>query len=143
VDSFYIETSVGFLLAKAHQGLYANFRDLLAPHGITPHQFALLAFLWQEDGRSQTALSEKTEIDRTTLSGLVDRLQKLGLVRRLPDPADRRACRVCLTPAGRALEAKLAPLANDLRRTVVAALAPGEYEELCRLLIKLRGGVHD
>jgi len=143
LEQFNIETSVGFLLAKAHQRLYARFRDLLAPHGITPPQFALLAFLWQEDGRSQTALSEKTDIDRTTLSGLLDRLQKQGLVRRLPDPADRRAWKVCLTPAGRALEGELAALANQLRRQVAANLAAGEYQELCRLLTKLRGGIHD
>lgn len=143
MEHFNIETSVGFLLAKAHQWLYARFRDLLAPLGVTPPQFALLAFLWQEDGRSQTALSEKTEIDRTTISGLLDRLQKQGLVCRLPDPSDRRAWQVCLTPAGRALEEQLAPLANQLRRQVTANLAPGEYEELCRLLTKLRGDAHD
>lgn len=143
MEQFNIESSVGFLLAKAHQSLYARFRDLLAPHGITPPQFALLAFLWQEDGRSQRVLSEKTEIDRTTLSGLLDRLQKQGLVRRLPDPADRRAWQVCLTPAGRVLEGELAPLANRLRRQVSANLGPGEYEELCRLLTKLRGDAHD
>lgn len=140
MDVFNIENSVGFLLAKAHQRLYGRFRDLLAPHAITPPQFALLAFLWQEDGRTQTALSEKTEIDRTTLSGLLDRLQKLGLVCRIADPADRRAWQICLTPAGRALEGQLTPLVLDLRRQVSANLAPGEYDELCRLLLKLRGG---
>lgn len=139
MSGFDIETSVGFLLAKAHQRLYGRFRDLLAPHGITPPQFALLAFLWQEDGRSQRVLSEKTEIDRTTLSGLIDRLQKLGLVKRLPNPGDRRAWLVCLTPAGRELEGRVAPLAQELRRQVVADLAPGDYDELCRLLGKLRG----
>ena len=139
MNGFDIETSVGFLLAKAHQCLYGRFRDLLAPQGITPPQFALLAFLWQEDGRSQRALSAITEIDRTTLSGLVDRLQKQGLVRRQPDPGDRRAWLVCLTDAGRDLEARVAPLAQELRRQVMGNLAPGEYEELCRLLGKLRG----
>ncbi|AMV72950.1 MarR family transcriptional regulator [Desulfuromonas carbonis] len=143
MDGLNIESSLGFLLAKAHQRIYAQFRDLLAPHGITPAQFALLAFLWQEDGRTQTALSEKTEIDRTTLSGLLDRLQKLGLVHRRPDPADRRAWRVCLTAKGRALEKVLTPVALGVRRQVVAALAPGEYEELCRLLAKIRGSNHD
>ena len=140
---FDIETSAGFLLAKAHQRLYARFRDMLAPHGITPQQFALLAFLWKQDYLSQTELTEKTEIDRTTLSGLIDRLEKQGLVARQPHPSDRRAFQVALTETGRQLEAVLTPLALNLRRQISAGLAPGEYEQLCRLLSRLRGATDD
>lgn len=136
---FDIETSVGFLLAKAHQRLFARFRDLLAPHGITPPQFALLAFLWKRDGLSQTELAEKTEVDRTTLSGLIDRLAKQGLVNRCPHPNDRRACLVTLTPAGRKLEKQLAPIATNLRQQINAELSTAEYEQLCQLLNRLRG----
>jgi len=141
--AFDIETSVGFLLAKAYQRLYAQFRDLLAPHGVTPQQFALLAFLWKQDGLSQTELTEKTEVDRTTLSGLIDRLEKQGLVKRQPHPGDRRAYLVTLTADGRQLEADLPSLALNLRRKVSAGLAPGEYEQLCKLLNKLRGACDD
>jgi DNA-binding MarR family transcriptional regulator len=141
--SFDIETSVGFLLAKAHQCLFARFRDLLAPHGITPQQFALLAFLWKQDSLSQIELSEKTEIDRTTISGLVDRLEKQGMVSRQPHPRDRRACLVTLTTTGREAEAILSPLSQHLRQQINDGLAPGEYEQLCQLLIRLRGVSHD
>lgn len=143
MKTFDVETSVGFLLAKAHQSLYRQFRELLTPFGLTPPQFALLAFLWREDGLSQAALSEKTDVDRTTLSGLVDRLQKLDLVKRRPDPADRRACQVCLTAAGRQLEEQLVPLALTLRQRVGSNLASGEYDLLCALLEKIRDGIDD
>lgn len=136
---FDIETSVGFLLAKAHQRLFSRFRSLLAPYGVTPPQFALLAFLWKRDGLSQTELAEKTEIDRTTLSGLIDRLQKQGLVTRSPHPGDRRAYLVKLTAAGRNLETQLTPLAMNLRQQISAKLSAAEYEQLCQLLNRLRG----
>jgi len=136
---FDIETSVGFLLAKAYQRIFACFRDLLAPHGITPQQFALMAFLWQQDRLSQVELSEKTDVDRTTLSGLIDRLVKQGLVVRQSHPADRRAFLVALTKTGRELEGVLTPLATNLRRQISSGLAPGEYEQLCHLLTRLRG----
>jgi len=135
---FDIEKSVGFLLAKAHQKLYGRFRDLLAPHGLTPQQFALLAFLWREDELSQKELSEKTDIDRTTLSGLVDRLQKLGLVERRPHPEDRRAWLVALTKAGRAQEAELSALSLRLRQQLHERLGSEEYAQLCQLLVRLR-----
>jgi len=138
MNSFDIEHSVGFLLAKAYQRLFASFREQLAPFGITPPQFALLAFLWQQDGLSQTKLSSKTEVDRATLSGLIDRLERLGLVERSPHPQDRRSYRICLTPDGRALEQVLPPLALKVRKRLTATLSADEYEQLCCLLTKLR-----
>jgi len=143
MSDFNIEKSVGFLLVKAYQHIYANFRAQLEPYGITPQQFALLAFLWQQDGLSQTELSHKTEIDRTTIGGLIDRLAKLGLVRRSRHATDRRIYRICLTPTGRDLEKTLIPLALDVRRGLTENLAPGEYDQLCTLLAKLRKGKED
>jgi MarR family transcriptional regulator, lower aerobic nicotinate degradation pathway regulator len=139
MSGFDIEESAGFLIAKAHQRLFACFRDELAPFGITPPQFALLAFLWKQDGLSQVELSDKTAVDRTTISGLVDRLQKSGLVVRRPHPEDRRACLVHLTAPGKALEERLTPVALRVRGRIGADLGPGEYDQLCQLLNKLRG----
>ena len=137
--AFDIENSVGFLIAKAHQRLYAHFREELEPYAITPPQFALLAFLWKQDGLSQRELSEKSGIDRTTVGGLVDRLAKAGLVRRGVNPEDRRACLVQLSAAGRALREELTPVNLRVRQRFTADLDPGEYELLCALLKKLRG----
>lgn len=138
MSHFDIEESAGFLVAKAYQRLFSCFRTGLEPFGVTPQQFALMAFLWRQDGLSQAELSEQAEIDRTTLSGLVDRLQKLALVERCRHPADRRIWLVRLTPAGRALEAKLVPVALQVRERFTANLDDNEYRDLCDLLKKLR-----
>lgn len=136
---FDIEKSAGFLLHKAYQRIYAYFRRELVDYAITPQQFALLAFLWRRDGLSQTELSERTEVDRTTIGGLVDRLEKAGLVKRRSNPCDRRAHLVYLTDAGKGLEEELTPIALRVRERATGGLAPGEYEKLCELLEKLRG----
>jgi MarR family transcriptional regulator, lower aerobic nicotinate degradation pathway regulator len=143
LDQFDIEKSVGFLIAKVYQRLFSCFRTRLEPYGITPPQFALLAFLWKQDGLSQAELSEKTEVDRTTLSGLIDRLQKLDLVERRRHPADRRVWLVHLTPAGRQLEEKLVPITLQVREQFTVNLEGGEYHKLCELLKKLRGACHE
>lgn len=139
MNDFDIEKSVGFLLAKAHQRLFAAFRKELAPFGLTPPQFALLGFLWKKDGLSQVEISEKSEVDRTTIGGLVDRLEKCGLVERRRHPEDRRVYLVHLTEAGRALESELSPVALRAREKFTAGLEPGDYEKLCEMLKKLRG----
>ncbi|MBE0585668.1 MAG: MarR family transcriptional regulator, partial [Desulfofustis sp.] len=67
----------------------------------------------------------------------------LGLVMRHPHPGDRRAVLVKLTQAGSNLEAVLTPLAMGLRQQINAELAPGEYEQLCHLLTRLKGPSDD
>ena len=133
-----IEKSVGFLLAKAYQKACAIFKEYLDPYGLTPQQFSLLAFLWQQDGLSQAELSTKSQIDRTTMGGLIDRLQADGLVRRLPHPDDRRAHHICLTEKGKGLEDELCALATTARDRFVAGLSEQEHDSLQKLLEKLR-----
>jgi MarR family transcriptional regulator, lower aerobic nicotinate degradation pathway regulator len=135
---FDIEQSIGFLLSKAHQRGFALFKERLDPYGLTPQQFGLLAFLWKQDALSQAELSEKTSIDRTTMGGLIDRLEKDELVQRLPHPTDRRAYRIHLTARGKSLEGELCVIAGQVRDRFSGRLAPDEQEILRNLLNKLR-----
>lgn len=133
-----IEKMVGFLLAKAYQRACLIFKEQFDQYELTPQQFGLLGFLWQEDGISQSLLSAKSQIDRTTMGGLIDRLEKEGLVARRLDPADRRAYRVCLTEKGKALESELVPVALRAQEQFIARLEPQEVETLKSLLQKIR-----
>lgn len=133
-----IEKTVGFLLAKAYQRACLIFKEHFDQYDLTPQQFGLLGFLWREDGISQALLSAKSQIDRTTMGGLIDRLEKEGLVVRKSDPVDRRAYRICLTEKGKALEPELAPLAMRAQDMFIAKLDPQEVETLKSLLEKIR-----
>jgi DNA-binding MarR family transcriptional regulator len=135
---FDIENSLGFLLAKSYQRAYALFKAPLEKYRLTPKQFSLLAFLWKQDGLSQVELSEKCQIDRTTIGGLIDRLQKQGFVHREANPEDRRAFQIHLTDRGRALEKELLPIALKVTETFTAELSPSETDALGQLLKKLR-----
>lgn len=133
-----IEKSVGFLLAKAYQRACAIFKEEFDSYDLTPQQFGLLGFLWIEDGLSQTELSAKSQIDRTTMGGIVDRLEKEELVKRLPHPDDRRAYQVLLTDKGKAMEDELCALAISAQKKLNAPLTAEEQATLIRLLEKLR-----
>jgi DNA-binding MarR family transcriptional regulator len=135
---FDIENSLGFLLAKSYQKGYALFKAPLEKFSLTPKQFSLLAFLWKQDGLSQVELSDKCQIDRTTLGGLIDRLQKQGYVRREPNPEDRRAFQIYLTDIGQALEDELLAIARKVTDSFTAGLSSAETETLRQLLKKLR-----
>lgn len=133
-----IEKTVGFLLSKAYQRACLIFKEHFEEYDLTPQQFGLLGFLWREDGLSQALLSAKSQIDRTTMGGLIDRLEKEGLVVRRAHPEDRRAYRICLTEKGKELEPVLTPIALRAQETFIEKLDPQEVETLKSLLEKIR-----
>ncbi len=133
-----IEKSVGFLLAKAYQRASALFKEEFDSYDLTPQQFGVLAFLWIEDGLSQAELSSRSQIDRTTIGGIIDRLEKEGLVKRTDHPDDRRAFQVFLTTRGKSLEDELCAVAKRVIDKVVAPFSPEEHATLIRLLEKIR-----
>ncbi len=134
-----IEKSVGFLLAKAYQRGWALFKEELDAYDMTPPQFALMNFLWQKDGLTQVELSETSQVDRTTVGGLIDRLAKLGMVERHPHPQDRRAYQIRLTTRGRELEAPLTEAAQRVTARFTAGLTQKDLDKLTGMLEVLRG----
>src|SRR5581483_3123150 len=84
---------------------------LFRPLGLTAAQFNVLNILalHTAGAMSQRELSERLVVDRSNVTGLLDRLGKAGWVQRKDDPDDRRVYRVSLTPAGRALWEKAHP----------------------------------
>lgn len=134
-----IEKSVGYLLAKAYQRGWALFKEELDAYDITPPQFGLLGFLWQQDGLTQVELSDKCQVDRTTIGGLIDRLEKLGMVERQPHPQDRRAYLIRLTAKGKKLEQPLTKKAQRATDRFTSGLKQEDIGDLVRILATLRG----
>lgn len=134
-----IEQSIGFLLSKAYQRAWGIMRDELEPYELTPPQFGLLAFLWRQDGLTQAELADQAQIDRTTIGGLIDRLEKAGLVQRRQHPQDRRAYMIHLTGRGKEMEQPLSGCAARSLSKLTTGLSPIEVGELRRMLEIMRG----
>ncbi len=135
---FNIENSVGFLLAKCHQKAFNIFKKKLEPYHLTPPQFATLAYLWKKDNINQVHLGELMGVDRTTISGIVDRLERDGLVERGADPGDRRSWMLFLTDKGKLLQKELAPIALEFNNSLTAGLTEEETAQLIIMLKKIR-----
>src|SRR5512140_2882690 len=97
-------------------------------YGMTRAKWAVLARLDRFEGLKQTALAEMLDLQPITLTRLLDGLAENGLIERRPDPDDRRAKRLFLTPAARPLLERLTDLGEDLMATALAGLAPAEVE---------------
>lgn len=125
------------LCAGAGRALAEAEGPVLAEHGLSMWQYAVLATLARGSAASQLALAQQIHYDKTRLITLLDGLEAAGLVTRAPDPADRRGVLVQLTEAGRELvdQVLVAHLANE--RALLAGLSRAEQASLAELLRKL------
>lgn len=91
-----------FLLSRAHHKLQGHLRGRLAAAGVrlSMGQAGILFLLKQKDGRTMTELSEALSTDNSAVTGLIDRLEKLGFIHRTPCSNDRRAFRIHITSEG-------------------------------------------
>jgi DNA-binding MarR family transcriptional regulator len=127
------ETDLAGALVQTMHVLQDLYAETSRPLGLTPQQAHLLCVLLSGP-LGMTELSRILSIERSSLTSMVDRLERRDLVARIPDPKDRRACQIELTDPGRALahdahnalttriEDLTAHLSSTARRTLTATL---------------------
>jgi len=128
---------VCFLLSRAAQTAQRHLRALLEPHGITPAQYLILECLWLKDGVAPKTLGDILRFDSATLTGLIDRLERAELVRREPDPKDRRALKLRLTEKGLSLRDPLRDLRKRANEKILEDFSPHQRETLKNALVAL------
>jgi DNA-binding MarR family transcriptional regulator len=94
----------------------------------------MLLRLAENDGRSQQAISELIGVNPTRMVFLTDELEKLGLVERRRNPADRRSHALYLTEAGTAMLARVREVIRAHEADITASLTGAEREQLATLL---------
>jgi DNA-binding MarR family transcriptional regulator len=129
--------SVCILLAKAEQKHFQFTKKMLDERGlgITPGQMIVLYTLYKKDGASITDLSKRCYLDNSTLTGLMDRLERLKLVRRVDVPGDRRACSIFLTPEALAMRSQVTEVMEKVATTMLAGCSEQEimvFEKVLR-----------
>ncbi|HEX5507662.1 MAG TPA: MarR family transcriptional regulator [Pseudolabrys sp.] len=98
--------------------------------GMTRAQWAVLVRLDRSEGLKQSELAEILDLQPITLTRLLDRLNASGLIERRPDPNDRRANRLYLTPAARPLLNRLDALGAEMMDTVLEGLTPQSIQKM-------------
>lgn len=105
-----LEEHLCFAVYRANHAFTAAYRPLLEPLGLTYPQYLVMLLLWEADGLAVKEIGGRLGLDSGTLTPLLKRLEKLGLVTRTRDAADERQVRIGLTAEGRALQDKAADI---------------------------------
>lgn len=128
------EKHLAFLINDVARLLRRAFDQRAQGCGLTRAQWQVVAHLFHNEGSNQAAVAEALDIEPITLSRHIDRLEALGYVVRSPDPNDRRARRLHLTPT-------VQPLLDEMRRigmsVLTAALDGVDTDETERMIASL------
>jgi DNA-binding MarR family transcriptional regulator len=132
-----IEDRFIFLISKVCQKLIINLQKAFSESGVevTPIQVMLLFFLQKNDGSSLTQISQGLMLENPTVTGLIDRLEKLGYVKRSDHPNDRRVYLVHLTEKGNKVAKKALPIVKKLNEQIKEGYSKGEIEDFKKVLI--------
>jgi DNA-binding MarR family transcriptional regulator len=125
------------LLNRAGVRIAASFSEEVRPLGATLQMWRVLAALRERDGRRMGDLSETTSIEVSTLTRLVDTMEKKGLVSRRRDAGDARVVALHVTPVGRRLTQRITPIAERYERVALAGFAAAEADGLKAALRRL------
>ncbi len=128
----------GHLIRRMNQVAVSLFHDVCgkAGHDLTPVQYAALKAVQRFPGIDQATLAGAIAYDRTTIGGVVGRLEDKGLIRRDPAPEDRRVRRLTLEAAGQRVLEEIEPLVWRTQDLMLAGLDEAEKAVFLRLLAK-------
>ncbi|GIN97506.1 MarR family transcriptional regulator [Siminovitchia terrae] len=129
--------SYGFLLGKVLQKMEIKFVEGLSPFEINARQYGVLLFIEGNPHCSQKDISEKLQIDRTTMVSHIDHLEGLGYVERTKNPNDRRSYSLLLTAKGKDVLDSRWEFLTHTESEILAPLSELEKQLLKEILIKV------
>lgn len=132
------EKHLGFLINDVARLVRRAFDQRAQSCSLTRAQWQVLAYLFHNEGSNQASVAEALDVEPITLSRHIDRLEALGYVARVPDPADRRARRLHLTESVRPLLDEMKTIGNEVIDTALEGITADEAETLICLLSRIR-----
>tara|TARA_Y100000739_G_C20579458_1_gene452072 strand:- start:831 stop:1274 length:444 start_codon:yes stop_codon:yes gene_type:complete len=137
------ETTIAFtkslpmLLNRSLDAIMPPYRDLFQEFGVTEQQWRVLRVLWEQRHLTSTQISTLTLLPSPSLVGILDRLEKKGLVKRLRSSADRREVHITITKMGKELQAQVMPKVKKIQNQIKQKLSKTEWEQINKILEKI------
>ena len=139
------EITLGMLIGQIHRLSTKRFVQNSHMHGleISLDQWLVLGPVWKNDGISQKEISEYCGKDKTSVTKIIDTLEKKNLVVRVADQLDHRVKRVVLSQKGRELFLSALPVMAQTRDELRSGISDKEIEALKSILSKIYKNLKD
>lgn len=133
-----MQDNAAFLASDIGRLFRKRFEAANRDSAVTSSQMRLLGAIARNPGASQIALANRLDVEPITAGRMIDRLEQAGMVERRPDPADRRAWRLHLTPRAQPLVAAARGKIEELIERAFEGFDPAERDAMQGLLERMR-----
>ena len=135
------ELRLGYLIHDVSRLRRSAFDRCMKPLNVTRSQWWVLAYLSREDGMTQSQLAEELDLGKVAVGGLIDRLEKTGLLRREADASDRRVNRVFLEPKSKQLITRMRKVSHRMNEQILGGLNDTQLEAAATTLDAMKGNI--
>jgi len=134
-----------YLISRVSLVVTAALKKEFASSGVgqvKPAYLGVLMSLWQEDGLKVIELGKKAGLEPSTMTGLLDRMERDELLARAPDANDRRVLRIYLTKAGRQVREPVLKVVDRVLSKIFAGISEDDIDQAKQLLRRVLANAH-
>lgn len=136
-----MKDNVGRYVSVTWRNMISYMARKMEPLHIGAGQYAYLFALYNEDGQSQQALSDRMLLDKAATVRAINKLERAGYVERRPDDRDKRAFRIFLTKQGKDVRPKLEAIVGEVQDILLEDMSPEEKVIIKRLMRQMAGSI--
>ena len=136
-----LSDALGDVIVRVFRRVNRLHNRALKPHGLSAEQAHILQVLWLEGPMSIGRLQRHLFLSSATLTGAIDRMEKIELVKRMPDPEDRRSVQVVPAKMSAKKRRALTEVVLDTEERLFGGLTKNERKLLLSLLHKVAEGL--
>ena len=140
-ETYRVEDSVGFMITRLRAAIFASVDREISPWGVSSAQAAILIYIAHGRGNRAADIARDYSYDTGSMTRMIDRLVKKGLLRRVRDDADRRAMLLELTAKGQKLTERLPAVAARALNGLLRGFSRAELDQLKGLLGRMLANV--
>ena len=132
-----LDQCINFLLTGAQHRVFQEMKKELEQYDLTPIQYGVLKCIWQLDLHTPKEIADYLCIENSTISGILDRMERKNLIERKIDRDDRRFIYIDLTETSKSLEQPVNKTVEEVNHTILADFSDKDAEALRNMLRKI------
>ena len=132
-----LDNCINYLLTGAQHSVFQFMKKNLAKYDITPIQYGVLGCIWEFDMHNPKDIAAHLGVENSTISGILERMENKGLIRRMIDSSDRRFIHIELTDISKKIEMPVRQVVGDVDDVVLKQFSDEEVALLKEMLRKI------
>ena len=132
-----LDNCINYLLTGAQHAVFQYMKKNLSQFDITPIQYGVLGCIWEFDMHNPKEIAAHLGVENSTISGILERMENKGLIRRMIDSTDRRFIHIELTDLSKSLEVPVRTVVTEVDNNVLGQFSEEEINTLKYMLRRI------